>query len=253
MKRNCVRLDRCDRAIVCMDGLPGDWSEGRSTYFRLRSWKMLSVSELGDFETGTYQEESVGHERIAKHSPSDPSSCAGAGIHNTADANCDNHTDELVARVCHEIIDLALGVDVKEVPAQPENYQFENNDDTGIGESDAEKLRLKFAVEASDEGRKEDVGDESHDGDVHVWHLVSCQSGGLKGGSRLTRRVDILSRRQKLCGLSVGAHPRLLSAPGPVSPGKEYDEELLHYIGIGHVEIVLHGRDVDVAIELCPR
>jgi len=37
-----------------------------------------------------------------------------------------------------------------------------------------------------------------------------------------------------------------------MSPGKEDDYKLVHYVAVADVEVVFQGADVDVAIELRP-
>lgn len=66
----------------------------------------------------------------------------------------------------------------------------------------------------------------------------------------VTRRIYILPRRQELRTLPIRAHPRLLSAPRSVSPGEEHDVQFLHDVGVGDVEVVFEGGDVDVFVDL---
>lgn len=65
-----------------------------------------------------------------------------------------------------------------------------------------------------------------------------------------TRRVDVFSRGEELCGLAVGAHAGLLAGPGAVAPGEEDDPEFLQDVGVGDVEVVFEGGDVYVAVDL---
>ncbi len=65
-----------------------------------------------------------------------------------------------------------------------------------------------------------------------------------------TRRVDVFSRGEELCGLAVGAHAGLLAGPGAVAPGEEDDPEFLEDVGVGDVEVVFEGGDVYVAVDL---
>ena len=41
-----------------------------------------------------------------------------------------------------------------------------------------------------------------------------------------------------------------LAGPGAVAPGEEDEEEFVYYVGVGDVEVVFEGGDVDVAVEL---
>lgn len=41
-----------------------------------------------------------------------------------------------------------------------------------------------------------------------------------------------------------------LSAPGAMPPWEQDDEELVDNIGVRNVEVMLEGRDIDIAIEL---
>lgn len=37
-----------------------------------------------------------------------------------------------------------------------------------------------------------------------------------------------------------------------MSPREQYEVELFDNVGIRDIEVVFHGRDIDVAIKLCP-
>ena len=63
----------------------------------------------------TYQEKCVRHESVAEHGPSHPASCSLAAVGNGSNGNGDNDTHEFVARVSHQVVNLALRVDVQEV------------------------------------------------------------------------------------------------------------------------------------------
>lgn len=85
----------------------------------------------------TYQEKGVRHESVSKNSPADPSASALSAVGDGGDSNGDNDTDELVARVRDQVVNLALGVDVEEVPSQPKQDKLENDDHAGIAERDS--------------------------------------------------------------------------------------------------------------------
>ena len=116
----------------------------------------------------TYQEERVGHESVSKDRPANPSSGSLAAVGDCRNGNSDDDADEFVARVSDQVVDLAFGVDVKEVSSQPEQDELEDDDDAGVAECDAEQLGLEFAIEAGDHCGQKDVCGEGHDGDVDV-------------------------------------------------------------------------------------
>lgn len=116
----------------------------------------------------TYQEERIGHESISKDRPTDPPSSSLAAVGNRRNGNGDDDADEFVAGVSDEVVDLAFGVDVEEVPSEPEQDELEDDDHTGVAECYAEQLGFEFTVETRDHGGQQDIGREGHDGDVHV-------------------------------------------------------------------------------------
>jgi hypothetical protein len=130
----------------------------------------------------TYQKERIGHESVPEHRPADHSSGSLAAVGDRRNGNGDDDADELVAGVGDQVVNLALGVDIEEVPPQPQKNQLEDDDHAGVAECYAEQLGLEFAVEAGDHGGQQDVGCESHDGDVHVG-AVDVISWREEGGS----------------------------------------------------------------------
>ena len=120
----------------------------------------------------TYQEKRISHKRVPKNAPPNPPSRPLTSIQHGTQPYRHNDPDKLVAGVSDEVVDLALGADVEEVAAEPEDDELEDDDDGGVGEGDAEELGLEFAVQAGDEGGEEDVGYEGHGGDVHVWAVI---------------------------------------------------------------------------------
>lgn len=86
---------------------------------------------------------------------------------------------------------------------------------------------MELSPKSGEEGGEEDVGDESHDGDVHVrgievfagWQeVVGCVCGRVGGG-----------------GLVRGA---LFAGPGSVTPGEEDEKEFAEDVGGCDVEVV---------------
>ena len=164
-----MRRLRTPRAIGCMEELPDAASEGKSTYFNERSCELSSAQRSRHQRAKkTYQEERIGHESVSKDRPADHTSSSLTTIGNGRNGNGDDDADKLVAGVGDQVVNLALGVDVQEVPSQPEQDELEDDDHTGVAECYAEQLGLEFAVETSDHGGQQDVGREGHDGDVHV-------------------------------------------------------------------------------------
>jgi hypothetical protein len=129
----------------------------------------------------TYQEECIGHESVTEHSPPYPASCSLTAIGDGSNCNRDNDTDEFVARVSHQVVDLALRVDVQEVSSQPKQDKLQDDYNAGVAESDTKQLRLKLSIESRDHRRKQDVCGEGHYRDVNVG------------------AVDVVSRRQERC------------------------------------------------------
>jgi hypothetical protein len=129
----------------------------------------------------TYQEECVCHESVTEHSPTYPTSCSLAAVGDGSNRNGNNDTDEFVARVSHQIVDLALRVDVQEVPSQPKQNKLQDDDNAGVAESNTEQLGLKLSVQTRDHRGKQDVSCEGHHRDVNV------------------RAVDVVPRRQERC------------------------------------------------------
>ena len=99
-----------------------------------------------------YQEESVSHESVGKHAPAKPAARPTACVEHSAQCDCCDYTDKLVPRVCHEVIDLRLRIDIEEVTAGPESEELKEDDDKGGREGSTKQLRLEFAVEPSDKG-----------------------------------------------------------------------------------------------------
>ena len=153
-----------------------------------------------------YQEERISHECIPKDPPSNPTSRSRTRVHHAADPDRHNDAHELVSGVGDQVVDLALGIDVEEVSAEPKHQQFEDDYDTGVGEGDAKELGFEFAVQTRDHGREEDIGHEGHDGDVHICLLLGgcnqldgsgCLPGELTsslGGRNSAARPSALMR-----------------------------------------------------------
>jgi len=129
-------------------------------------WSIQRPRRIGAKKT--YQEERIGHESVSKDGPADHSSSSLTAVGNCRNGNGDDDADELVARVGDQVVNLAFGVDVEEIPSQPEQDELEDDDHTGVAECYAEQLGLEFTVETGDHGGQQDVRRECHDGDVHV-------------------------------------------------------------------------------------
>jgi len=177
-----MRRLRTPRAIGCIEELPDAASEGRSTYFNERSCEVWSAQwSQHMWAKETYQKERVCHESVSEDRPADHSSGSLAAVGNRRDSDSDDDADEFVAGVGDQVVDLALGVDVEEVPPQPEKHEFKYDDDASVAECDAEQLGLEFAVQAGDHGGQQDVGREGHDGDVHVGAVDVVSWGEERG------------------------------------------------------------------------
>lgn len=183
-----MRRLRWPRAMGCMEAFPAAASEGRSTYFNERNCRVLSVKGLWQVDEETYQEKGIGHKSVAEHSPAHPSSGALSTVGDGCDGNCGNDTNELVTGIRNQIVNLALRVDVEEVPSQPKQYKLKNDDHASIAERDAQQLGLELSIQACDHCGEQDVGGESHDGDVDVgtvdvvsWRQEGCAAAGAGG------------------------------------------------------------------------
>ena len=75
-------------------------------------------------------------------------------------------------------------------------------------------------METGNQGRQEDVGDQGHDGNVHI------------------RAVDVIARREIPTLLPVGSD-RLLARPGLMPPREQDEEELVQYVAVADIEVVL--------------
>lgn len=128
---------------------------------------------------------------------------------------------------------MGLVRDVQEVGTELKKQEFDDDDGEGIGSSHAEQLWTEGALQTSEQGGQQDIGDKGHDWDVHVG------------------AVDVLARRQEH-GARLGAvgHGLLLARPGTMAPGEENYKELVDDIFVRDIEVVLHGRDIDIAVEL---
>lgn len=87
---------------------------------------------------------------------------------------------------------------------------------------------MERSTKSSQESRKEDVCDESHDWYVHVWG------------------VEVLSRWQEVVGvarliLATSRRRSLLPRPRLVPPGKEDEYELAEHIGGCDIKVVLQS------------
>lgn len=88
-----------------------------------------------------------------------------------------------------------------------------------------------MAAETSKERREKDVRHDSHDGNVHIG------------------AVDVVSRGEIPPLLS--ARPDgLLARPWLVPPREEDEDYFVDDVGVGNVEVVLQGVDVNVSVEL---
>lgn len=179
----------------------------------------------------TYQEEGIGQKSVDEYRPANPPAGALSTVGQLGDGHGDDDADKLVARVRDEVVQLGVVGDAQEVAAEFEGHDLHHDDHQHRGGGEAEQLRLELAAQAGDDRRQEDVGDDGHDGDVHV------------------RAVDVVARREVPPFLAVGAHG-LLARPRLVPPGEEDEEELVDDVRVCHVKVVLERIDVDVAVKL---
>lgn len=128
-------------------------------------------------EDHTYQEECIRHESVPKHGPAHPAAGSLSTVENGGDGNGHDYADEFVARVCDQVVDLAFRVDVQKVASKPKQDELQNDDHTGIAESDSQQLGLELSVQSCNHGRKQDICGESHDRDVDV-RAVDVVPGG---------------------------------------------------------------------------
>lgn len=178
-----------------------------------------------------YQKQGVRQEGVKKHGPAEPAAGSLAGIDKLGHGNSHDDADKLIARVGNEVEKLGLVGDAQEVGAKLEHGKFKDDNDTGLGSGVSEKLGLELATKTSQEGGKQNVGNKSHDRDVHV------------------RAVDVVARGQEPALLAIGTHG-LLARPGLVSPGEEDEQQLGDDIAVGNVEVVFEGGEVDPSVGL---
>lgn len=127
----------------------------------------------------THEEEGVGEVSVCKDRPANITTSTLAACHDGGQGNCEDNTDKFVTRIGNQIQPLRLVRDVQEVCAEFKEQKLDDDNSKGIGSSQAEQLWTESALQTGEEGRKEDVGDKSHDGNVHVG------------------AVDVLARRQE--------------------------------------------------------
>ena len=101
----------------------------------------------------------------------------------------DDDADELVAGVGDEVEELGLVGDGQDVGAELQRADLEDDDHEGGGGGEAEEFGVEGAAEAGEERGEQDVGDEGHDGDVHVgavdvlaWREEEGRGGGCGEG-----------------------------------------------------------------------
>jgi hypothetical protein len=173
----------------------------------------------------SYQEESIRHESIPKHSPANPSTSTLSTIRDRRRSNCNNDSDKLVSRVRYQVIKLALGINAQKIPPQPQKHLLQENNHTRVAERHAQQLRLELPIQSRYQCAQQHVGCESHYGDVHV------------------RAIDVFPWWEERGGAARGGGliMRDLAGPGSVAPGEEDDEEFIDYVGVGDVEVVFEG------------
>ena len=98
---------------------------------------------------------------------------------------------------------------------------------------------MKSTAEAGEERGEEDVGDECHDWDIHVW--------GIK---IVAGREEVIAVGSGVLGARSGGGA-LLAGPGFMAPGEKDEEKLAEDVGGCNVEVVFQSADGDVAVYLC--
>ena len=79
----------------------------------------------------SYQKESVGHECIPEHGPAYPSARALAPVQDLGYDECDDHPDEFVARIGHQVEQLAVVADVQYVGPKLQPQYLQQDDHEG--------------------------------------------------------------------------------------------------------------------------
>ena len=184
-------------------------------------------------EEFTHEEEGVSQVSVGKDRPANITTSTLAACHDSSQSNGEDDTDEFVARISDQIQPLRLIRDVQEVGTELEKQKFDDDNGKGIGSGHAEQLWSEGALQTGEQGGQENVGNKGHDWNVHVG------------------TVDILTGRQEhRTRLTAVGHGLLLARPGTMAPGEEDYKELVDDIFVRDVEVVLHGRDIDIAVEL---
>lgn len=179
----------------------------------------------------TYQEQRVGQESVEEHAPANPPTGTLATVQNLGHSDSDDDTDKLVTGVSDQIVKLRIVRDAQQVAAQLETEDLCHDYYQGCRRRVSEKFWLKLPAETSKECREKDVRHDSHNGNVHIG------------------AVDVVSRREVPSLLS--ARPDgLLARPWLVPPREEDENYFVDDVGIGNVEVVLQGVDVNVSVEL---
>jgi len=109
---------------------------------------MPHASKL-DSEPITYQEECVGQEGISKDGPANPAPSSLTGVQDLSRHHSDDNSHKLVARVSHQIEQLRVIVDAKNVRRQLQTQNLEEDHRNGCSGDRAQKLRVKIAPESS--------------------------------------------------------------------------------------------------------
>ena len=115
-----------------------------------------------------YQKESIREKSIRKRSPTNPTSSSPPRSQDLGSKECDDDAHKLVPGIRHQIEQLRIIADAENIHGHLETYNLKHNDRNGRRGDGPKQFRVETAPESRQHGRKKNVRDQGHDGDVHV-------------------------------------------------------------------------------------
>ena len=126
-----------------------------------------------------YQEERICKKGVQEYRPANPAASPSTPTQDFCHNKGGNDADEFVSRIGDQVQQLALVADTQDIHGNIQTHELQRHKPDCGREYGAEKLWSKRSSHPSKKCGEEDVGDERHDRDVHIW------------------RIDVVSRRKE--------------------------------------------------------
>ena len=117
----------------------------------------------------TYQKEGISIPSVQKKNPASPIVRALSASKDLSKEQSDDHANEFIPAIGDEVEELAVVGNREEVHGDFEDDDLEDHDTEGGGCGGAKEFRVEGATHAGEDSGEEDVCDEGHNRDVHVW------------------------------------------------------------------------------------